>query len=231
MSSSTLLGVVLSDDKEYSYGCHQTMKNTHYSTSTLALSLPSIAVPILASLSHPSCPAGQGLTGWKAFQIGHVTPFQRATSPFTRAIGWQANWTPRQQQQAPGLSSEVCRIIPYFLSLAYPFFFQMSSMGRTPTLHRHHAHPLWRRFSCPGIAVCQWRFSPSRQIAFNFVSTLAVSLMNIMTSITCLVPTQSSKTSWFHLVCGTRFFYTPAVLYYWCILKQRIDSVSWCSAC
>lgn len=180
MSSSTLLGVVLSDDKEYSYGCHQTMKNTHYSTSTLALSLPSIAVPILASLSHPSCPAGQGLTGWKAFQIGHVTPFQRATSPFTRAIGWQANWTPRQQQQAPGLSSEVCRIIPYFLSLAYPFFFQMSSMGRTPTLHRHHAHPLWRRFSCPGIAVCQWRFSPSRQIALNLVSTPAVSLMIII---------------------------------------------------
>jgi hypothetical protein len=95
------------------------MKNTHYSTSTLALSLPSIAVPILASLSHPSCPAGQGLTGWKAFQIGHVTPFQRATSPFTRATGWQANWMPRQQQQATRLSSKVCSIIPYFLSLAY----------------------------------------------------------------------------------------------------------------
>jgi hypothetical protein len=66
-----------------------------------------------------------------------------------------------------------------------------------------HAHPLWRRPSHQGIAVCHWRFSPSRQIALNLVSTPAVSLMNIMTSIPCLVLTRSSKTSWFHLVCGT----------------------------
>jgi hypothetical protein len=85
LTLSTLLGAVLSDNEEYSLfhfdlgfiPAFHCCPHSHLTQSSImscgtgsyrikdlsTLSLPSIAVPILTSLSHPSCPAGQGLTG------------------------------------------------------------------------------------------------------------------------------------------------------------------------